>query len=562
MLDYFLGGDHGATLLPPTPEGESLSVATGANTMPLHQTFAGSGPPSSSHVFVPHQQNSNAKQRNIRFPINNDQSINNSIGSSNHRFPAASTAKVKTMQPPPTPAVQHFYSRPSTTKTTITTTTTTQTRRNGAPSQYPPIQPNNTLTNTMPNFPQPAPVHQSLSNKQTRPVSMLYSTGQHITPSTTSMSSVSPNFFQSTTGLSPEGQMHQPFQVPNPHTQTSAQGSTGNSNGISPISPATMCTSEVMIFPPPGGYAPTQTNPGNQTRIVQPNQWQGTHPTHPSSNVQNSQPNDNKLSQNHMANASWLQHLNNITMNTIAIKSNGNNPISVKHDTNTSVTNSGMVPSRQTAYFNNAASHINDTSNPSQQNYATTMSLSQGPFNADILPVPSTTNHMLLSSAALHHFASTISGPSTGNTVETKEKRERRLARNRESARQSRRRKKDLLINVESQVSKLNGDIEYERSRQLNLMENQLRVSKSTIIMEARRCLMNGNMNMVGENLDMAIRNGGPNISIRRAAAEFQYNSLRQLILPLYQRFILSMSLRQESFFIGSKEKKSKVCNL
>lgn len=55
------------------------------------------------------------------------------------------------------------------------------------------------------------------------------------------------------------------------------------------------------------------------------------------------------------------------------------------------------------------------------------------------------------------------------------------------------------------------------------------------------------------------IQEGGPNSVARRNAAAFQYDSLRQLILPYHTQYLLWLSLKEDSFFTMAKEKRSKT---
>lgn len=161
--------------------------------------------------------------------------------------------------------------------------------------------------------------------------------------------------------------------------------------------------------------------------------------------------------------------------------------------------------------------------------------------------------------------------------IESKEKRERRLARNRESARQSRRRKKELLLNRRAQVNKLHGEIETERRKKLETMEEDLVVDKLRILNEIflEQSFHNSGDNKTNgfgrydrahvvsaiprmEKLVFAVRKGGPNIVERQTAVRFQYNALRQLFLPFYRQIFLSLSLKEQRFFTSSKEHKMK----
>jgi len=55
------------------------------------------------------------------------------------------------------------------------------------------------------------------------------------------------------------------------------------------------------------------------------------------------------------------------------------------------------------------------------------------------------------------------------------------------------------------------------------------------------------------------IKDGGPNSVSRRNTIVFQYDSLREIILPYHKQYLLWLSLKNESFFISAKEKRSKT---
>lgn len=55
------------------------------------------------------------------------------------------------------------------------------------------------------------------------------------------------------------------------------------------------------------------------------------------------------------------------------------------------------------------------------------------------------------------------------------------------------------------------------------------------------------------------VREGGANSVVRRNVAAFQYDSLRDLILPYHKQYLLWLSLKEEEFFTMAKEKRSKT---
>eukprot|EP01083_Nonionella_stella_P287833 979866_1 len=159
-----------------------------------------------------------------------------------------------------------------------------------------------------------------------------------------------------------------------------------------------------------------------------------------------------------------------------------------------------------------------------------------GPLHPHQQLYPGSTNASNIVGFPMSHMQHSLGfGTKESTGGGTREKRERRLARNRESARQSRRRKKDLLIKLNAKVNQLHCDIEYERwKKKVDAMEAALVADKILILNE--------------------VRNGGPNTVERRTAITFQYNSLRQLLVPCYRKFFLSLSLKEGDFFTEAKD--------
>lgn len=575
LLDYFLGGaDHGG-ILPPTPEGEPLSSSvplhlahagnTGnlgggvggsengnGNTNPM--TFASNGMIAAQplhHQYHQQQQqqqqvsNQQGKQKNhIRFSIDNGHNMNNGAVNFSSGYNTSATNKNASsvhheFQPPPTPAVQHFYARSSSnTSTAPVSLQQHQPDTNGARNemhhfhQHPSVQP---TAQIHPNK------NTNISNKHSQHISMLYNASQQAKINHDHSNLIYPTPSNGTSML----QVHNPFQTTQqsnntqPHRTTNVSSSvptTSTYNNLSPISPAAICTSEVMIFPPPprpsSSYASTSTvQPNNQNTVNTQRQWQQIHPSPPPTL-------ESANDESQISHTSWLQHVNTIAMNANTV--NGTVPISTQQQ------------HQQQPLYAPIVSH--------PQHHGT----ARQHHTTDILPIPTTS--AAAAAAALHHYNS-IANDIGSKAVESKEKREKRLARNRESARQSRRRKKELLFNIEAQVNKLNTQIETERRRQLINMEKEMVVAKDYLMKELIRKYKEGfshdgtirNEQDIDQLLDLVVRNAGPNIPTRRAAAGFQCNALRQLLLPGYQQFFLAMSLREESFFTKAKEIKSKV---
>ncbi|ETL81045.1 hypothetical protein F441_19228 [Phytophthora nicotianae CJ01A1] len=154
------------------------------------------------------------------------------------------------------------------------------------------------------------------------------------------------------------------------------------------------------------------------------------------------------------------------------------------------------------------------------------------------------------------------SSSNTGN-LDSDEKRQRRLARNRESARQSRRRKKQYLELLEEKVSQLTESIDTTRATHLERADEALNQVRSDILKSLAEDRKNGGSE---ESVQEKIRQGimliqerfGPNSVERLAVKDYNFRQLDNLLLPPYCRFLLWLSIQDESFFdeangMGSK---------
>jgi len=174
------------------------------------------------------------------------------------------------------------------------------------------------------------------------------------------------------------------------------------------------------------------------------------------------------------------------------------------------------------------------------------------------MPIPAvssaTYNPHLLSNT--QYFASaneavSAAAASTNKTnspaVESEEKRAKRLERNRESARKSRRRKKEKLTTLGTKVRELQISIEVERKKHIR---------------EIVPCLMNScrfkaitNDSASYEELSEIIRGTGACSQIFLTVLDFQYSTLRQMLLPRYQEMLLFFNLvNTDTFFTAGKE--------
>ena len=157
------------------------------------------------------------------------------------------------------------------------------------------------------------------------------------------------------------------------------------------------------------------------------------------------------------------------------------------------------------------------------------------------------------SSANLRYFAKAINEVS--KPVEQKEdpavlaeKRQRRLARNRESARQSRRRKKERLVNLGAKVNQLQRNLEAEVRQKIQSMEAGLVRKRSAQI---QRWWTEGDQQNSDE-LKEILQCTGVNSPIRRAVIAHQYDFLRQSFFASHCQFAVWLMRQSHNCFTAS----------
>lgn len=173
--------------------------------------------------------------------------------------------------------------------------------------------------------------------------------------------------------------------------------------------------------------------------------------------------------------------------------------------------------------------------------------------------------------AGLRYFTKAInevSKPEEEKDVDPKlaaEKRAQRLARNRESARNSRRRKKELLQTLSVKVKKLQGEVETEVRAKIGSMEDGL-VQQRKEMME--QWLTEQGKNEEGDDessrnqLKAVLQKTGVNCQIRRAVIAHQYNILRQTFLSPHNHFSVWMMMKSATFFTeASRRQQAKIAS-
>ncbi|KAL7518309.1 hypothetical protein ACHAWX_003153 [Stephanocyclus meneghinianus] len=130
------------------------------------------------------------------------------------------------------------------------------------------------------------------------------------------------------------------------------------------------------------------------------------------------------------------------------------------------------------------------------------------------------------------------------------EKRQRRLARNRESARQSRRRKKDHLNTLGEKVKRLQLQLETEVASQINSMEKGMNQLRSSLLEN-----LLGKANVNSESLGLLLQKTSANCVIRRTVILHQYNRLRQAFLSTHNHCAVWLMMKNAEFFVeGSRQ--------
>mmetsp|Transcript_4170 Transcript_4170/g.5981 ORF Transcript_4170/g.5981 Transcript_4170/m.5981 type:complete len:572 (+) Transcript_4170:138-1853(+) len=170
--------------------------------------------------------------------------------------------------------------------------------------------------------------------------------------------------------------------------------------------------------------------------------------------------------------------------------------------------------------------------------------------------VPSMYGPLVPSNPNVQAAASSTYASQPSRETESQERRARRLARNRESARQSRRRKKERLASLSCQVNKLHSQLEQERRRLFEELEPELQALRRKTIDaleneedDARRL----------ELIRDTFAQFGPNCLLRKEAISYQYAALEKFMLPKHQIFILWLTLQGGGFFTAGKEERAKT---
>ncbi|CAK4751469.1 unnamed protein product [Aphanomyces euteiches] len=134
----------------------------------------------------------------------------------------------------------------------------------------------------------------------------------------------------------------------------------------------------------------------------------------------------------------------------------------------------------------------------------------------------------------------------------------RRLERNRISARDSRARKKQYLELLKKKVAQLTADIASARGQHLDSADSTLSTQKANLINSLYEEIATYPLDSplphdleeeLRSSVNLLLHRYGPNSDERRAVVNYHFQQLDSLLLPPYTRFLLWMSVQEESFY-------------
>ena len=316
-------------------------------------------------------------------------------------------------------------------------------------------------------------------------------------------------------------------------------------NNTSPITPVNMMGSpnghENMMLPPPPRFP---TGNGHGTMHAQPNYFQ-QHPVQTQWNQHQQQQVHSPNTQQHL---SWIQE-----MNAACLAAQQQHSTQQPQMQDANMTSPSPIP-------NTVTSQPQQVQSMQFQQPQTQHQIQVGVDGATV-PVTQVTNpdgtvsyHIdpktaAVPQAGLRYLAKAINEVVKPDDHEKEdpavlaEKRQRRLARNRESARQSRRRKKDHLNNLAEKVKKLQRQLETEIATQIKSMETGTSDLKTVLLAKSR------DSNADKESLNQLVQSTSCNSSIRRAVILHQYNCLRQAFLSTHNHFSVWLMRKTQQFF-------------
>ena len=437
--------------------------------------------------------------------------------------------------PPPTPAIQYYAHHSASSKS------------------------HSERQNQNPNMPPPNPHHATTSATRNSASSMDQSHQHHTTSYSLQRHSERASSSNSLTSMAASlvsgGLVLHQMQRSHNMSQDSLEA-------MSPISPAAMITGEHEPLYLPG----TDRSPNGGLPLQQQQQHHlHHHHHHPSYHPVHSDHGDSSK-QSHLE---WLKHINAMAK----ASHHGSHSITGGGSIHNHNASTNIIPSPQSVSQHSVASHPNDGTTSS---HTTTTSTSTTATSVATENQPPSIHPAGAAAAAMipgyphHHVVNPLFYVQAHMQLqkqqqqipqgESEEKRARRLERNRESARKSRRRKKERLSLLEEKVAGLHSEIEVERRKQINAMDKILLTYQEERISQFRKDFLgtaDADIELQSQ-LATLVEMTGPNCPVRKAVVDFQYSTLKQTLMPRYQKFLLWLTLHPESYFLAGKEEHAK----
>lgn len=343
--------------------------------------------------------------------------------------------------------------------------------------------------------------------------------------------------------------------------QVVPSSSTEQLNSTSPITPVNMLCSpagqEQMMLPPPPRFPSGNGFPGmnvHQNYIQHPelqssqsNQMQSQWNHHQQQQQQQFQ--YSPQTQQHLT---WIQQMNAACL-AAQQQQAVQQPQPQTQDVN--MTNSSPVPNQVVSQPQQAQHTPFHAQQPNAQQIQVGVDGATVPVTAVTNPDGTVSYHIdpntvAVPKPALRYLTKAINevvkpeDPDKEDPAVLAEKRQRRLARNRESARNSRRRKKELLRTLAQKVEELQRQLDIEITFQIQSMETGIFELKSSLLEQYER-----GANADQESTSLMIRSTSPNCSIRRDVILHQYNCLRQGFLSTQNHCSVWLMVKNSQFF-------------
>eukprot|EP01082_Thalassiosira_pseudonana_P011754 g9892.t1 g9892 contig4:813687-816042(-) len=343
---------------------------------------------------------------------------------------------------------------------------------------------------------------------------------------TTSSSSSSLSSMAAALALGGGGGQNQVLYNIQSHLQPHLPSATVQQNNTSPLTPLNMMESpngqEMMMLPPP----PRHPSSNNESKSTSPPQYM----------QQMSQPllgqqhwSQQQTSYNSQQHIEWIQQMNaavNAAQNQNAQEDQQPQRQQIHH---TSYPTPALVPSDVCPSSPPQPQNIVHFQHPQSRQQQIKIGL-----DGATIPITAAINEVIRPESNEKEDPEVLA-----------EKRQRRLARNRESARQSRRRKKERLAHLGEKVNRLQRQLETEIRLKIASMETGLNEQRLSMLQR-----LNGQKEGHDEKeLATALNSTGANCPIRRAVVVHQYSCLRQAFLSTRNQYSVWLMMQSAEYF-------------